>query len=297
MKPLDFFLALLVMLIWGVNFVASKWAVTEIPPLLFTGVRFLCVGIILAPIFRVPDLKSRLPFLALFGLVLGVGHFGMTFIGLRGADASTAAIVVQLQVPMSAILAYLFFNDRMDWQSISGIVLAFIGVVLLAGEPHAAEWWAVCIIAFSALMWGTSNVILKKARPIDPFALNGWMAVMAAPQLLLLSGLFEHDHIAALTNASARAWGSFAFTTLCSSILAYSLWYRLISRYAMNQVVPLTLLGPVIGVVSGVVLMDDPVTLERVVGGGLTLAGVALIQLRVMHKAKQARLAARDGLA
>ena len=293
MKPLDYLFAVIVMVVWGVNFVASKWAVAEIPPLLFTAVRFMLVGALLAPFFRVPDLRGRLPFLMLFGLVLGVGHFGMTFIGLRGADASTAAIMIQLQVPMSTLLAFLFFDDKVGWWRGIGIALAFCGVVLLAGEPQAAELWAVCLIGFSALMWASSNVLLKKSRPINPFALNGWMALCAVPQLLILSLIFEQDQIESLTNASTRAWGSFFFTVLFSSVLAYSLWYRLISKYPMNQVVPLTLLAPVIGVISGVVLMDDPLSMERLAGSALTLSGVALIQLREVRRARHARQAAK----
>lgn len=293
MRPGDLALALMVMFIWGVNFVASKWAVTEIPPLTFLAIRFTLVGLLLAPFFRLPDLKERLPFVALFGLVLGVGHFGTTFVALRGADASTAAILIQLQVPMSTILAFAFFGDRLGWWRFFGVGLAFAGVVLLAGEPHAAAGWAIGLIVFSAFMWAVSNVLLKKAKPMNGFALNGWMAICAAPQVLVLSLLLEQGQIEAVMDASPRAWGSLAFTVLASSIIGYSLWYRLISRYAMNQIIPLTLLSPVIGVAAGIVLMDDPVTWERMVGSALTLGGVTLIQLREMNRARQARLDAR----
>lgn len=113
MRPIDLLQVLAVVLIWGLNFVAIKTAVTEIPPLALTVLRFLLVGIILTPFFR-PE-KTQFKQLLLLSGTMGVGHFGLLFMGLRGADAATAALLIQLGVPFSSIMAAFFFGDRLGW--------------------------------------------------------------------------------------------------------------------------------------------------------------------------------------
>ncbi|MCP4282903.1 MAG: DMT family transporter, partial [Gammaproteobacteria bacterium] len=94
------------------------------------------------------------------------------------------------------------------------------------------------------------------------------------------------DQLLAVQNADWKAWGALAYIVLASSIVAYYLWYRLIARLKINQVVPYTLLAPVIGVAAGVLILGEVFTVYKVFGGSLTIAGIALIQFRQMHSKK-----------
>ncbi len=133
MRPIDLFQVLAVVLIWGFNFVAIKTAVMEIPPLALTVIRFLLVGMLLTPFFR-PE-RSELQPLLLLSLTMGVGHFGLLFLGLRGADAATAALLIQLGVPFSSIMAALFFADKLNWVRAAGMGMAFIGAGFWQESP------------------------------------------------------------------------------------------------------------------------------------------------------------------
>ncbi|MBW7851170.1 MAG: EamA family transporter [Rhodospirillales bacterium] len=277
MTPASMLAALVVVVIWGLNFVAAKVGVTAIPPLAFMAIRFFLVALLLAPFFR--PRRSHFVTLLVISTLLGVGHFGLMFLGINGVDAATAAIANQLVVPFSAIMAAMFFNDRLGWRRSGGMALAFSGVALLAGEPTLPAILPLLMVVSAALAWAVANVAIKKLGAVPPLVMNGWMALFAAPQLLLLSLIFEEGQTAAVVEAAWTAWAALAFTVLGASIIAYTLWYQLVTRYDLNQIVPFTLLGPVIGVASGIVLLGEPFTWQKAVGGALTILGVAIIQM------------------
>ncbi len=123
-KPLHFLLVVLVILIWGFNFAMVKIGLLDLPPLLLTSLRFLGVAVILVPFVKPP--KGRFKDIIVISLVLGVAHFALMFNGLRGLDASTAAISIQLQVPFASLLAAVFLKDKLGWRRALGMAIAFI---------------------------------------------------------------------------------------------------------------------------------------------------------------------------
>jgi len=287
MTTRDYALAFLVVLIWGVNFVAAKVGIASLPPFLLTGMRFGIAGLLLLPFTGLSGLPARLPLVFGVAISLGVLHFGMVFFGVQKVQAADAAIILQLGVPFSALCGRIFFQERLGWRQWGGMGLAFAGVALLAGESGPGSGGLslgnggyILLLVEGAAAWALTNVLIKKSRPIDPIAMNGWMALVVAPILLGLSALTERGQVTAILNAPWVAWGALAFTTLGSSVLAYSLWYRLLARHSLSQLVPLTMAGPVIGMVSGALMLGESLTWEKWVGGALTLAGVGVIQLR-----------------
>ncbi len=278
MSPRDLAAAMAVVLFWGLNFIAAKTTVSELPPLLVASLRFFVVAVLVAPFFR--PARDKMRGILVLSVTLGVGHFGLIFLGLSGVGVAEAAIAIQLGVPFSAILAAVFFRDHLEWIPWAGMGLAFGGVALLAGEPSLGSPLSLAILVVAALAWAVSNILIKRLGKVHPLALNGWVALFAAPQLLLLSLLFEHGQISAIGAASWRAWGAMGYTVIASSILAYTLWYYLVDKYPLSKVAPFTLLGPVIGFAAGVLVLDEPLGWEKVCGGLLTVIGVAIIELR-----------------
>lgn len=278
MNARDTLLATIVVVVWGINFVAAKIGTHEFPPLLFTALRFGVVALAVVPFCPRP--KGRMGLVALLSLVLGVGHFGILFVSMRGLDAATAAIVLQLCVPFASLVAALVYKERLGRDGTAGMALAFIGVALLAGEPGRPNLWSLGLAVAASMAWAWSNVVVKRIGSIDPLILNGWVCLLAIPQLLVLSLLTEHGQMESLPHATWMGWGAVAFTAVVSSLVAYTLWYRLIARLPVNDVVPFTLLSPVIGVASGVMLLGEPLGLHKLAGGALTILGVAIVQFR-----------------
>lgn len=278
MTPRDMLAALVVVFAWGTNFAAAKTAVHEIPPLLLTGLRFGAVAALIVPF--VPSPKGKMKQILLLAFLLGAGHFGLAYVAMQKIDAATAAIVNQLTVPFSVLMAAALYRERLGWRSSFGLLLSYAGVVLLAGEPHLPDPGALVLAVLSAAAWAVANAVIKAIGSINPVTLNGWTALLGMPQLLLLSLLFEEDQWRRLGEAHWWSWACLAYTVLVASLLAYTIWYRLVARCRVNAVVPFTLLTPIFGVGAGVVVLGEPLGWHKVIGGLITLAGVAIIQIR-----------------
>jgi O-acetylserine/cysteine efflux transporter len=249
----------------------------QVPPLLLMSMRFALVAALLAPFLKAQRRHWRL--IAAISVVLGVMHFGLMFAGLRGVDAGPAAIAIQLTVPFSAMLAAFFYRERLSPWQLTGMAVAFAGIYLLAGEPTRPPSMAhFLMVVCAAFAWAVANVLIKRLGPINVFTLNAWVALLAWPQLLLASLLFESGQGPAIETADWRAWGAVVYMAVLSSIVAYGLWYYLIEKHEMNRVVPMTLLSPVLAVALAVPILGEALTASVLIGGALTLAGVAMIQ-------------------
>lgn len=279
MRPLHILLAVGIMVIWGANFVVAKVGLSEMPPLMLIGIRFALVGLVLVPLTPFPRGKM----LQIFGLsfVLGTIHFGLMFTGIKGVDAGVASVAIQLQVPFAAILAAILFKDRFGWRRLAGMVLAFTGIVLIAGEPRMqSSLVSLGLVVLASLVWAVSNIQVKYIGEINSLSLTGWMALMAAPQLLFWSYILEDGHVQILKDAGWAAWGAIAYMAILVSVVGYGLWYYLVPRYSLNQTMPFTLLAPVFGILSGNVFLGEELTLPMAIGSAMTLLGVAIIILR-----------------
>ncbi|HMG51779.1 MAG TPA: EamA family transporter [Inquilinus sp.] len=279
MRPLDLLLTIGVMVIWGYNFVIAKYGLAELPPLLFMALRFGVVAVLLVPFVRLP--RGRWRDVLILAVMLGLTHFSLMFTGLKHVDAAVGAIVIQVQVPASALLAMIFFKDRIGWRRALGMAIAIGGVGILAGEPrHGSALWAIGLIMLAAVVWAGANIQMKRMVDLDPSTINGWMSLFAAPMLLVASLAIEDGQWQAVTRASEWAWMAVAFQAVIVVIFSYAIWYRLLRTYSVNQTMPYTLLVPVFGVLSGVLFLDEPPSWTLLLGGIATLIGVGIIILR-----------------
>ncbi|WP_029009590.1 DMT family transporter [Azospirillum halopraeferens] len=275
----DSLLALLVMACWGFNFVAAKTALQTFDPMFLLFLRFAVVAALVVPFVPIP--RGKVMGIAILSVLLGGLHFPLMFIGVRGVDAATAALVVQLQVPFSSVLAALIYKDVLGWRRFLGMVVAFAGIAVIAGAPRMqGNLHFIALIVIASFAFAVSNIQVKRIGELDGFTLNGWMALFAAPQVLILSLLTETGQVRSTVEAPALAWASLAFIILGSTLAAYGLWYRLARIYPVNQTMPYLMLVPVFGVISGVVVLGEPVTLPLLIGGALVIAGVGVIIFR-----------------
>jgi len=279
MRPTHLIAAFVVVFLWGMNFVPMKVAVSEIPPIFLTGLRMAATALILVGFVSPP--RGHYRRVMLLSLVMGTTHYGLIYSGIAEVDVAVTAIVIQLGVPFSAILALVMLNDRFGWRRTLGLIVAFGGVVLLAGEPQTASSLPhLLMIVAAAFFWALANVLIKSLSEIPTFTVVCYMALFASPQLFLLSFLLEEAQWGALLGASWAVYASLAYMVVATSVLSYFIWYRLLTLYPVSNVVPITLLAPVIGGISGIIILDELLTWEKIVGGALTIGGVAVIQLR-----------------
>jgi O-acetylserine/cysteine efflux transporter len=279
MRPLHIAQAVLIAMIWGGNFVAVKLATAAFPPIFLVALRFLFVAALMLPFVGWLPRRCLWPVLAV-SAALGCAHFALMFLGVSRVDASTAAIAAQLGVPFSTVLAVVFFGERLGGRRLLGVIVAFSGVVVLAGTPQLdGAWGGLLILIAATFAWAVGNLLIKRFGPFDPYLLTAWMALFAVPQLLVVSALAEQGQVQSLLSADATAWAALAYIVIGASLIAYTLWYSLINANPVSQVVPFTLLAPVFALAAAASLLGEAITLPLLVGGALTLAGVGLCEL------------------
>ena len=272
-------LAVSVAVIWGGGFLFAKAAIDHFPPILLMAFRFSLTALVLVWFVPRPD-NNTLKRIFWIALISGAVQYSLTFSGLKGLDASTAIIIVQLEVPFGVLGAVLFLKDRLQLKHVIGIGLAFAGVILIAGEPSLQDNLVyVLLVAGGAMTWAIGQVMVKTLGQVGGFTLIAWVAVFASPQLFLSSWIFEQNHIAAIREADALVWVAVIYLAFIMTALGYAIWYHLLGKYNVNQVMPFLLLLPVATVMGGVLLLDEVLTNRILIGGALAITGVAIINL------------------
>jgi len=272
-------MAIAVAVIWGMGFIVAKSAMSHFSPILLMALRFTLTAFCLIWFFRPPPgVLKQLFWISLISAAL---QYSLTFNGLRGIDASTAALLVQLEVPFGLLLAWLVLGDSISLKQAFGILVAFTGAVFIIGEPRLSGdlVYAFLVIA-GAFTWAVGQIMIKRLGNLGGFRLVSGVALFAAPQLYIASFLLETDQLLQIQTASVGAWSAVAYLGLIMTALAYGLWYRLLGHYSINQVMPFLLLLPVTSVIGGIFFLGETLTLKIAVGGLLAISGVAVITIQ-----------------
>ncbi|WP_374384028.1 DMT family transporter [Dongia sp.] len=268
-------------ILWGANFAVVKWGLADWPPLFFAALRMIGVAALICPFVGLPKKQDLKPLLAL-GFVLGVIHFASIFHGIARVDAATSSILIQLQVPLSALTAAFLFGDKIGWRRWCGMALAFIGILVLVGRPaFNGGWLGTGFMLMASISWVASNILIKRlAENMDGWRINAWVALMAGPMMLVLSALTETGQVAAIAHAGLPGWGAMAYQILIVTALCYGIWYAMMSRYPVSLVMPFTLLEPIFGTATAVLLLGESWDWRLVLGAALTMSGLAIIIVR-----------------
>ena len=280
MKPLDTLSAISVAIIWGMGFVIAKAAMEHFSPILLMALRFTLTALCMIWFFRPdPKLFNKLFWIAFVSAAI---QYSLTFTGVSGIDASTAALLIQLEVPFAILLAAVVLGDKLTIRQGVGVSLAFCGAILIVGEPKLANNMRyVLMVIGGGFAWSLGQIMIKMMGVSGGFSLISSVAVFAAPQLFIASYLLEDNQIDQIITASPAAWAAVIYLGLVMTALGYAMWYRLLGLYDVNMVMPFLLLLPVASVVGGYLFLDEILTTKIAIGGLLALAGVAIITLRI----------------
>jgi len=292
MSPRDIFLVLLICVAWAGNFLTSAYALREIPPFLFTALRFVALGLPLLFWLKRPP-PGQWGRLFAVCLCVGVLHFGLSFVALKMAgDLSSPAIVVQSYIPMTALLAWAVLGEKFAWRTGLAIAVSFGGVLVLGFDPLVLDDpVSLVLMLVSALFLAIGTVLMKGLRGIDAFNMQGWTALIAVLPLLCVSAVLEPGAIVALGSVSWVGWVGVAYAAFVSSLLGHGLYYVLVQKHPVAQVTPWLMLVPVLAVGLGIAFWGDRPGPRLFIGGAMVLGGVLGVAMRALTKSRTMPLA------
>jgi O-acetylserine/cysteine efflux transporter len=275
-------LALLVVFVWGTNFVVIKLGLATLPPLLFATLRFAFSALPWMLFIARPAVPWRL--LAAFGALLGAGQFGLMFIAMK-ADISPglASLVIQMQVFFTIGLSIALLGERIRWFQVAGLLLAVGGIAVLLGHMDASlTVKGLTLILLAALSWACANMVVKQAARqsarLDMVAFMIWSSAFAVPPLLLFSLVLEGP--AAMTQGIAVsgwvAWDAVFWQATGNTLFGYAAWNWLLARYPAATVTPVALLVPVFGMSASALWLGESLAAWKLIAGALVMGGLVI---------------------
>ena len=278
--------ALLVVLIWGVNFVVIRWGLNEVPPFLLAAARFSLVVFPAIFFIKKPNVPWR--WLIAYGLFNSFGQFAFLFWAMKvGMPAGLASVVHQAQVFFTLIFSVLILQQRTQVTQWLGLMIAVLGLALIAygknvGSAAGMQMTTVGLLLnlLGAASWAMGNVVVSAMRRAgiqpEPFGLVIWSSLIPIVPFLLISGLFER-HV--YPDWQAISWHSIVsalYLAWAATLLGYGLWSRLLSQYEPNRVAPFTLLVPVVGLLTAWLVLGERLNFWQLWGSACLLIGLAV---------------------
>ncbi len=278
----DGLLALLVVVVWGLNFVVIKVGLHNMPPLMLAGLRFLLVAF--PALFFVARPKNPFRLLLGYGLTISFGQFAFLFCAINfGMPAGLASLVLQAQAFFTIILGALVFGERLQGKQLVGIALAVVGVLVLAeaslNGQHVALLGFLLTLA-AAFCWASGNIFNKKIMQLETrpavMSLVVWSALIPIVPFMVASYLLDGPTVMlhSLVTLDLTTILSLIYLAFVATIVGYGIWGALLGRYETWRVAPLSLLVPVVGIASAALLLDEKLGALQLVGALLVMAGL-----------------------
>ncbi|WOV91466.1 MAG: DMT family transporter [Candidatus Zeuxoniibacter abyssi] len=288
LRPIHFIALLVINAAFGGAYLAGKAGVAHFPPLFFSALRFALVTVLLAPFIRLsPGMRKQKTNIMLFCLFMGVGVYSTMYLALHYADGvSVILICTQFSVPVSSFLGIWLLKERPSKKIWFGIWLAFAGV-MAAGFDYAilGYWPASLLILLSATFYAGANALSRRLRnAINVLNLNAWMGLISTPILLAASLLLENGHWESLATADITDWSALLYSAIIVSLIGHVGMFSLLRHYPLSAVMPYYVLTPIFGIIGGILMFDETLSLRFLLCATVALIGVYIVN-RAPHSA------------
>ncbi len=273
-------------LLWGVNSVAAKFAVSEMPPVTVAFLRFAGVSIILSIAVWISEGKKAIPswrqvpgllFLGSTGIFLNNFFF---FSGVQQTTAANASLLVGGGPVFTAFLCAVFLKERLTYQQLLGIGISFLGVGAVVTK---GSWEIITGLSFNygdiflvlgSVSWSVYSIIGRRVmREISALAATAWSSAIGSVGLLVLAVSQGFD---GSVHLSALGWGSMVFMIIGSGVLAFYFWNHGVSVVGPNRTAVFINIIPLSGMMFAMLLLGESLTISQLVGAGMIITGVWL---------------------
>ena len=290
MKRKDFFLAILVVIVWGANFTVIKLGLGGVPPMLLVTLRFTLVAF--PAMFFIKRPKMTLINLLLYGFTVGVGQFGCLFYAMHiGMPAGLASIIVQLQAFISPFLGYLIFKESLKTKQLVGFFIGALGLLVIGIASSTDGITSIPITALllticAPIFWSISNIVAKSAskkaqergEKLDMLSLVVWGSLIPPIPTLILALLIDSPQtlIDSMSNLNTMSIFAALYLAFGSTLFGYGVWSVLISKYPLNKISPLSLLVPITGLITARIVLLEELSKLQWLGVSIIIIGLII---------------------
>ncbi|ETO91677.1 MAG: hypothetical protein P857_847 [Candidatus Xenolissoclinum pacificiensis L6] len=293
MKFHDTILVLLVVFCWSTGYLAQSYLVKFVPPFFAMFLESAIVSIVYSPILLYKKPPANLSFLMVLGFLWGPGTYGSMLLAVSlGINVSVVSVIGKTNVIFAIIFARIFFNEKMNFATILGILTSFTGLLFLLNTVHIfSNLPSLFSLMVFAVSWASYNMFVKKLsnmkknqdEPLNMSVLVPWVSVCAMPQLFCISYCFEDWNID-IYSIPIHFIFVLAYQSLVVTCIVLSIWFRLITKYPMYKVGPFALLLPVFGMISGIVLLREQVTTLQLISSIIMISGLVIVSVQKINQ-------------
>ena len=275
MRYSDMALAVGTATVWGLSFIAIRTGLEDAPPFLLSALRF-ALAAFPALLFIKPP-AAAFGKVALYGLLIGVGQFGLLFLAMRlGMPTGLASLVVQVQVFFTILIAWIVLRERPTRPQKVATLVAFAGIATIgSARLGGAQFWPFALTLAAAACWALANIVGKTVGRVDALAFTVWSSLAAPLPLLAISFALEGGQT--LPTLEHPTWNlaiSLAFLSFGGTLFGFGAWARLLMRYPAAMVTPFALLVPVVGMAAAWMVFGEVPRPIEFGGGLLVMAGL-----------------------
>ena len=284
----DLGVAALMNLMWGLNMIAVKVAVDQVEPLTAALLRQLMVAAICLTWLRI--VPGRMTALIWLGVLTGGIFYIFINLSLEAAtNVSALAIAGQLGVPFAMILAVLVLGERIRLYRAAGVALSFLGVVILVVDPRiGGELTAIALQVTASAVWAAASLIQRRLAGVPILTMYAWIGVLGAAVLFPVAAVAEPEAVRGIPDIPLSSLGWILFSAVGSTLLGHGSMAWLLQRHPVSVVTPLTLAAPVLSIVFASAWFATPLTPLMILGGIVTLTGIAIVTIRSARAGERA---------
>ncbi|EAX8334808.1 hypothetical protein AG21_04440 [Salmonella enterica subsp. arizonae] len=276
-KRLDLFVGFLVTVLWGANFAVIELGLRDLDPFILTFLRFTFCAFPLVFFIKKPEGISLIS-IALYGVIFGVGLWWVVnFAMFNGLSAGLSSVFLQFSAFFTIVLSCFFLGEKINKIHISGIVTAFIGLIMIIHfSEESSTIKGVFFVIIAAMSWAVCNIIVKLTRPANMIAFIVWSSLFSAPAVLIMTVYVKGwggvlsipDDITVVSSFSVL------FQAYITTVVGYMIWNNLMKKYPATEVAPLSLFVPVSGVITSYLFLDERLSVQQLISVIVVITGI-----------------------
>ncbi|EJJ9678679.1 EamA family transporter [Salmonella enterica] len=276
-KRLDLFVGFLVTVLWGANFAVIELGLRDLDPFILTFLRFTFCAFPLVFFIKKPEGISLIS-IALYGVIFGVGLWWVVnFAMFNGLSAGLSSVFLQFSAFFTIVLSCFFLGEKINKIHISGIVTAFVGLIMIIHfSEESSTIKGVFFVIIAAMSWAVCNIIVKLTRPANMIAFIVWSSLFCAPAVLIMTVYVKGwgGVLSIPDDITVGSSFSVLFQAYITTVVGYMIWNNLMKKYPATEVAPLSLFVPVSGVITSYLFLDERLSVQQLISVIVVITGI-----------------------